>query len=311
LPILAAKSLPPDVGLAEAELGLALLTLGMNQGPEGAPSLNEAVGALDRALAAYAGKQFERDRASAQLNRGTALLRLRQMTEGEEGRRRLNDAVAAGEAACAIFNVDSSPGGWAEATNIISEARLGLDRPQEAAKGFAEVLSVEPANLRALSGLSYIYHEILFDYDEAFRLQQHWIRVYPDMVEAEADNAEKHFTTKRFDECERLIAALLRREGLDPGIGVSLRAIQIANLLALGKPDSVGLKIDSLINFVKTQPPGFEVSWHFNGTAHFIGKEERFAKHRDRLLQMLAAVKAGQRDIIIDELGKVRAGFNE
>lgn len=311
LPVLTTKGPPYEAARAEAELGLALLTSGTNQGPEGARSLTEAVEAFDRALAFYAGKQFEWERASAQLNRGAALLLLGRLTEGEEGRRRLAAALAAGEEASALYKVDATPGEWADATNLIAEAQLGLNRPEEAAKGFAKVLAVDPANLRALSGLNYIYHEIFFDYEEAFRLQQQLMRSYPKMVEAEADYAEKHFTTKRFAKCEHLIAALLQRKGLEAHIEVAMRAIQIANLLALGKRESVGPHMDSLIEVVKAQPPAFEVGWLFNGTTHFISNDERFAKHRAQLLQMFAAVKAGQRDKIIDEVRKVRADFNK
>jgi tetratricopeptide (TPR) repeat protein len=311
LPVLTTKGPPYEAARAEAELGLALLTLGTNQGPEGARSLTKAVEAFDRALAIYAGKQFEWEHASAQLNRGAALLLLGRLTEGEEGHRRLAAALAAGEEASAFYKVDATPGAWADAINLIAEAQLGLDRPEAAAKGFARVLAVDPTNLRALSNLNYIYHEIFFDYDEAFRLQQQWVRLDPDMVEAEADYAEKHFTTKRFPECERRIAALLRRKELAANIEIALRMIQIANLVGLGKPESVGSKMDSLIEAVKAQTPAFEVSWIFNGTTHFISNDERFAKHRAQLLQMFAAGKAGQRDKIIDEMRKVRADFNE
>lgn len=311
LPVLTAKGPPSEAAQAEVDLGRALLTLGVSRGPAGAQPLTEAVEAFDRALAVFTGKQFERDRASAQINRGGALLNLGRLTGGEEGSRRLTDAIAAGEEARATFKVDSSPDAWAEATIIISEALLGLERTEEAAKGFAEVLSVDPDNLRAITGSNYIYHEILFNYDEAFRLQQHYMRVYPKTVEAEADYAEKHFTTKRFAECERLVSALLQDEGLDAGLKVVLRAIQIANLLALGKPESVGSKMDELIKVVIAQPPAFEVAWVFNGTTHFIGNDGRFVKYRAQLLQVFAAVKAGQRDKIIDEMRKVRAGFNE
>ena len=311
LKILTVKGPPPFLAQTQADLGWALTTLGRSMGPEGVQPLTDAIETFDQALAIYTGKQFQRERAQAQLNRGETLLSLGGLLQGVERSRRFSEAAAAAEEALGTFKVDSFPGEWAEATNILAEAWQGLDRPQEAAKGFAQVLAVDPANGRALSGLNYINHEIFFNYDEAFRLQQQWARAYPDMLEVQADFAEKHFTTERFAECQRMIASLLQRQGLDASIEVALRAIEIANLLAQGKSKSIDSKMALLIDVVRAQPGEFRVNWIFNGTIHFIGNNKKFAKRRTWLLQVFEAVKLADRDAIDNELKKVRAGFIE
>jgi hypothetical protein len=51
-------------------------------------------------------------------------------------------------------------------------------------------------------------HEILFQFPEAFALNQHWLERHPDDLSTLSDFTEKHFTTSRFTECAQHIGPL-------------------------------------------------------------------------------------------------------
>ena len=79
----------------------------------------------------------------------------------------------------------------------------------------------------------------MFAFALAFELNQQWLERHSEDLSAQSHFAEKHFTTGRFDECDKRIAALLAKPALESHINVALRAIQIANLVALSKIELV------------------------------------------------------------------------
>ena len=61
---------------------------------------------------------------------------------------------------------------------------------------------------------------------------------------------------------------------------IALRAIEIANLLALNNAAQVPDKLQTLIASLTTQLDDFKVTWAFNGTKHFIEHAAPLAPYR-------------------------------
>ncbi|MDQ3013893.1 MAG: hypothetical protein M3X11_24725, partial [Acidobacteriota bacterium] len=162
---------------------------------------------------------------------------------------------------------------------------------------------------RAYQRLSGIYHEKLFEYELAFKLHQKWLTNSPDDLSAMTDFAETHFTTGRFAEGERRIAALLANPKVEVSTASALRAIDVANLLALDKADLVPAKLDAMIQAIASQPADFKINWSFDGTLHFIGQNEKLARCREWLRQLFNAAQAENRDAIVKGLREAKAGF--
>lgn len=170
---------------------------------------------------------------------------------------------------------------------------------------------VYPKYERAYKIATLINHEIIFNYTEAFRLNQQWLEHNKGLLASEADFAEKHFTTGRFTECEERITRLLADPTLEANTKISLQAIEIANLLAIGKGSRVPSRMDSLIEAITSQPADFRVTWQFGGTRRFINQHEKLASHRAWLDQLFVTIGGSNREDILKSLKEIRAKFKQ
>jgi hypothetical protein len=157
--------------------------------------------------------------------------------------------------------------------------------------------------------LEFQYHETLFEFPQAFTLNQRWLERHPEDLAALSDFAEKHFTTGRFGECEQRIALLLANPAVEPTIQIGLRAIQIANSLALGISALVPGRIDAMVEGIANQSEGFKVGWSFKGTRYFINNNETLAPYRPWLMRLFDAVEGADRHAILSALQEVRASL--
>ena len=89
-----------------------------------------------------------------------------------------------------------------------------------------------------------------------------------------------------------------------------MRAIEIANLLALNQASEVPLRINALIEAIASQPADFKIGWSFEGTKHFISQNEKLAANRDWLAQLFAAMDGENRDAIVAGLKAAAAKFS-
>jgi hypothetical protein len=81
-----------------------------------------------------------------------------------------------------------------------------------------------------------------------------------------------------------------------------LRALEIANLIALNRSGEVPAKMKNLIEALESQKADFRVEWSFTGVKHFISQSEQFAANRVWLLGLFAAIGRENRDAIIKNL---------
>jgi tetratricopeptide (TPR) repeat protein len=240
---------------------------------------------------------------------GTVLRLLGERLEGEGAEQLLRQAVDLHKQVLTVYRRDTFPQRWAETQSKLGATYQLLNDWQRAAESFVNVLSVYPNNEEVNRIAAYLNHEVLYNYGEAFRLNQRWVENNKGSSTVEAYFAENHFTTGRFSECEERIAKLLARPDLGVRIKVALQLIEMANLIALSKANLVPARMDLLIAAISKQPADFKGTWQFAGTKHFIGQHEKLASHRAWLDQLFEAIKGSNREAILKSLQEVRAKF--
>src|SRR5262245_46501123 len=234
------ETLPQDWAMTQNDLGIALKDQGIRTGGErGTQLLAEAVAAYRQALEVRTRETLPQDWAATQNNLGNALGDQGIRTGGERGTQLLAEAVAAYRQALEVRTRETLPPQWAQTHNNLAEAYVALKDWSNAAASYTYVLQVYPYAEKAYRTASDIYHEVLFQFPEAFELNQHWLERHPDDLSALSDFAEKYFTTGRFAECAQRISTLVENPTMKADTKIALHAIEIANLLALNNAAQV------------------------------------------------------------------------
>ena len=295
------EAFPYDWAIAQNSLGLALEHLSsLVVGDRGLELLASAVSAYRSALLVYTKKDMPQLWATTQNNLGYALLRQGQRTGDEQDTKLVQQAIEAFKLALAVRQKEYDARGWAQTQENLADAYYLLKDWENAldcyANVFGENQGLEDVNTR----LSGILHERIFKFAEAFELNGHRVKLNAEDLSAQSDFAETHFTTTRFSEADTRINALLANPKVETSTKTALRAIQIANGLALGKSATVNL--NSLIALIAAQPPEFQVGWSFRGTLHFIETNDKFTANRAWLQQLFAAFAQENRDAILKAL---------
>ena len=271
--------------------------------------LAEAVAAYRQALEVRTRETLPQDWAATQNNLGIALEEQGIRTGGERGTQLLAEAVAAYRQALEVRTRETLPPQWAQTHNNLAKAYVALKDWPNAAASYINMLQVYPDAEEAYSAASRLYHEILFQFPEAFALNQHWLERHPNDLSALSDFAEKHFTTGRFAECAQRIGTLVENPTVKASTKIALRAIEIANLLALNNVAQVPDKLQTLIDSLAAQPDDFKVTWTFNGTKHFIDHSAQLAPYRTWLGQLFTALEAEDRQTALTGLQAARTGL--
>jgi tetratricopeptide (TPR) repeat protein len=292
-----------DIGRANMELGIRTEGRAIEQ------YLSAAARVYRQALEVYTREQLPQQWAMTQNNLGNALSEQGSRTGGEAGAGLLAEAVTAYRHGLEVYTHETFPLQWAQTHANLARAYAYLEDWANAAASYANVLAVNPDDKEAYIAASYLFHEILFEFPQAFALNQQWLERRPEDIVAQSDFAERHLITGRFAECEERITLLLANPAVEPRVQIALRAIHIANSLALDKTDLVLGRIDALVEDIANQPEEFTVNWSFKGTRHFIDHNERLAPHRSWLIQLFDAVEGTDREAILSALQEVRAGF--
>jgi tetratricopeptide (TPR) repeat protein len=201
------------------------------------------------------------------------------------------------------------PGAWVELTYELAQIYTQLEKPLDAKRLLLEVLDYNPKDRDALSSLSGIYHERLFDFAGSFEAISKLLEIHSADLRARTNFAENHFTTGRFEECAVLINNLLAEENVYEDHKIALRAIEIATLIGSGKTSEVPARLDSLIEELRRQPPDFDITWEFEGATHFAREHVRTAPLSGWLKKLFAALRKKDRDSILQAVQHVRSKF--
>ena len=230
-------------------------------------------------------------------------------THGERGTQLLTAAVAAFRQAMEVYTRADAPRRWAIVQNNVAKTYMLLKDWPDALTSYLHVLHADPEYQEAYQAASYLSHEVFFQFPQAFALNQQSLERHPADLGTLSDYAERHFTTSRFAECDQRLTALLVNPDVEPQTIVALRAIEIANLLALDKAARVPGKIDTMLETISKQPEDFKVTWSFGGTLHFISQYVPLAPHRDWLQQFFGALIDTDRQAMVTGLQGARASF--
>ena len=310
LEVFTRTDLPQQWATTQNNLGNALADQGnRTAGERGTQLLAEAVAAYRQALEVRTRTDLPQQWAQTQNNLGITLADQGRRTAGERGTQLLAEAVTAYRQALEVRTRTDLPQQWAQTQNNLANTLLLLQDWPNAALSYVNVLHVYPDDRQAYQTASYLYHERLFQFPEAFTVNQQWIERHPDDLAALSDFAEKHFTTERFAECAQRLAALLAHPDMEPQVRVALQAITIANLLALDKATGVPDAIDTMLETIGQQPEDFQVTWTFQGTLYFIRQYMPLAPYRDWLQQWFHAFAATDRQSTVMRLEAARANF--
>ncbi len=306
------EQLPQDWAMTQNNLGTALKNQGIRTGGEdGAKLLAEAVSAYRSALEVYTREQLPQEWATTQNNLGNALSEQGIRTGGEDGAKLLTEAVSAYRNALEVRTMESLPPQWAQTQNNLAKAFFYLEEWQNSAESYANVLKVYPDYKKAYFISSSIYQDMLFKFQEAFNLNKDWLELHPEDVSALVDFAEKHFTTGRFEECDKRIKLLLENADVDSAYRIVLMTLEIANLLAMNSAEHIPARINSIIEIIASQTEDFKVTNSFDGTKYFINKNEKLAVYREWLLQFFSAINEENSSAIISALEEAQESFKD
>ena len=275
------EQLPRAWAITQNSLGNALQAQGTKAlAPESQRLFGEALVAYREALAVFTREQTPALWAMTKHNVGSALQ--------EEGL--FSEAVTAYREALLVWTRQQRPQQWAMAQNNLARAYYNLKDWTSAAESYENVLEIYPDFRPAYERARFLEHEVLFNYQRAFKLTESWLQRNPNDSLAVANFAENHFTTGRFDNLS------------DAKISIPLRAVEIANLIALNRSAEVPAKLGNLIEALESQKADFRVEWSFAGIKHFISQSEQLAGKRAWLLGLFEAMGGENRDAIIKNL---------
>ncbi|RPI00186.1 MAG: hypothetical protein EHM72_09940 [Calditrichaeota bacterium] len=311
LEIYTREDLPLDWAMTQNNRGIVLSDLGVRTEDErgGMKLLAQAKTAYEDALNVYTREQFPLDWAMTQNNRGTVLRELGERTEGEERERLLAQAVEILEQSLQVRTFNYLPIDWAESQGNLAETYTLLKNWPTAAESYANVLKVYPEDEKSYQKAAHLYQEVIFNFPEAFALNQNWLEEHGDDLVAQCDFAEKHFTTGRFKKCRDRIIKLMADPSLEPGRQIPLRAIGITVSYALGEIQSVPQEMERLEKTIGLQEASFKLNRSFDGVKHFISGNEDLAPYRNWLLSLFNALQGDNREMILNPLKELRSNI--
>jgi tetratricopeptide (TPR) repeat protein len=303
------EQLPQDWATTQNNLGNALGDQGIRAGGEaGQRLLAEAVAAFQQALKVRTREQLPQDWAMTQNNLGTALSDQGIRTGGEAGQRLLGEAVAAFRHTLEVYTREQLPYYWARTQANLVKALVALEDWANATATAAELWHADPDNQQAYGTLRVLYSEKLFQFAEAFAIDQQWLERHPDDVAVQANFAEVHLTTDRFVEAKTRLADLLAKSMLEPQTRIALQALEIATLLALDDKSALPSKLTALHEAVTAKPDAVG-GWTFAGTKHFIGQRAALAS-QTWLLDMLTAIEEKNSAALLAAIDKGQAALS-
>lgn len=304
------EQMPQQWAITQNNLANALQAQGTRADkPVSLRLLDEALTAYGQSLLVFTREQTPRLWAMTKHNVGSALQEQGTRADGPEAQRLFGEAVAAYRDALLVWTRQQLPQQWAMAQNNLGRAYFNLKDWTRAAECYENVLEVHPDFRPAYERAWFLEHEVLFNYQRAFKLNESWLHRNPNDRSATVALAEAHFTTGSFDECARRIAAVLSDDGLDAKIKIPLRMLEIATLIALERSAEAPSRMKSLIEAVESQPSNFNVQRSFAGVEHFIAEHQQFAARKAWLSEFFAATTGENRDAIIKKLRTASESF--
>ncbi len=175
-----------------------------------------------------------------------------------------------------------------------------------ASQAYERVLELDSDHPHARSRLGFILEEYLFEYEEARTVISYWVDRADTEPDKLAEYAQTLFTTERFEEHEAFVSGLLATGDFDERLEIVLRALQIANFVALDMDDRAFSSLASLVAELSRRHKSFTTDWSFGGVKHFIKENERFGTHQAWLVEVFDALESEKGDDLINRIRSMR-----
>jgi tetratricopeptide (TPR) repeat protein len=290
---------PRQWAITQNSLGNALQAQGTRAAKQDALRLlDQALVAYREALVVFTSDQSLALWAMTKHNLGSALQEQATRTDGPQSERLLREAVAAYNEALMVWTRERRPQQWAMAQNNLARAHVNLKEWTNAAECYENVLEVYPEFRPAYERARFLEHEVLFNYQRALKLNESWLQRNPNDLLAARTSRRTISRPGNFEECARRTSSVSSAAK----ILIPLRALEIANLIALNRSAEVPAKVKNLIETLESQKADLRVEWSFAGIKHFINQSEQLASNRAWLLGLFEAMGGENRDAIVKNL---------
>ncbi len=175
--------------------------------------------------------------------------------------------------------------------------------------GLGNVLSDQGAraagadSVRFLQAAEIAFREALVVYTKDHD-PQHWIATSGNLAEA-------LFLSSQFAKTRDQLAMLLDYQDLGPAEQVALRAIAIANSVALRTIARTESEFEQALSLLSRQGSDFFLTWDFSSIKTFIDKYSVFGNHRQWLLPLIETFQSGRRDEMLAAVQTAREVFRK
>lgn len=294
------KELPQGWAGTQTNLGSALQAQGIGAvGEEGARLLGEAVDAYRAAFTVFTREHLSQYWATAQRNLGDVLCDQGILATGDEASRLLDQAVITYRQALEVTG--TFPASWTSEQRSQQHAYWAEEKLADCAAAF---LHVKPDHFVAFSLAFSLDQERLFRFEHAFELLKTWFARHSKDLATQANFAEVHITTARFDAAHPRLTALLARTDIPLDVIVPVRALELIALVALDRTAKLPTKLQALRAAIASAPADFHLTWSFTGIKHFLNTSDHptLTTHRTWLLDLIAAMEAKDRQSLLTAL---------
>ncbi len=181
-------------------------------------------------------------------------------TGGAEGQQLLAQAVAASRAALEVRKKEFLAPQWAQTHNNLAESALALEDWEQVVVSYTNVLEIYPDYSNAYLNTNSVLHEKLFQFAEAFALNEQWIQAHPEDESAQMNFVEAHLTTGQFGEAEEHLTKLLSGTDLDAQATIPLTLLNLISLVTQNKREAASEQLKKVGVSLGTQPEDFSLS---------------------------------------------------
>ena len=175
-----------------------------------------------------------------------------------------------------------------------------------AGQAYTRVLEIDPDHEQARDRLGFILQDHLFEYERARTVISYWVDRRDAGGEKLVSYAQTLLTTERFEQHEAFVAGLLANDEFNQRLEVVLRALQIANFVALEMHERAFSSLASLVAELSSRSRSFAIDWSFRGTIHFIEENDTFGTHQAWLVEFFDALETETDSDLINRIRSMR-----
>jgi hypothetical protein len=199
---------------------------------------------------------------------------------------------------------DGLPADYVASATQLASAYIMLEDWHNAVSLLTDVLRTDKESQKVRGALSYLYHDTLFDFEAAYKLNRNWFDKHQSDLDVGLSVVEDLFSISRYEECRQQASALAANQNITPKLRMIARAYQIASSIATADRVSALGSLQYLFDEVKKQPSEFEVGWDFVGTFEFINKAPELKERQSCLRSLFKGLEASNREAILVALNE-------